>query len=176
MASTPSKAQRLCLVCGLCCDGALFKDVELRSGDEAARLSQLGMSLEVRRGQTRLTQPCAALGADCRCGIYADRPAHCREFECALLQAVNRGRMQSTEARRCIRLARQRAERVRRLLRELGDRDEHVALSIRFRRLSRRLAQDTSDKEAAGAYSRLTLAMHALNVLLREKFYPDPEK
>ena len=176
MASTPSKAQRLCLACGLCCDGALFKDVELRAAGEAARLSELGLFLQTGRSRTRLPQPCAALGAGCRCQIYADRPSRCREFECALLQAVNAGRMPSSDALRCIRRARQRAEQVRRLLRALGDRDEHVALSIRFRRLSRRVLEGTPAQGTANLYSKLTLTMQDLNVLLREKFLSSAEE
>ena len=169
-----STAQRLCLACGLCCDGALFKDVELRPGDDAVRLRELGLPLEMRRGQARFPQPCAALGADCRCGIYADRPARCREFECALLRAVSAERLETAAALRVIRAARQCADRVRRLLRALGDTDEQTALSVRFRRVTKRFAAGAPDKAAAGRYSQLTLAMHGLNLLLREKFHPDP--
>ncbi len=31
----------LCPDCGLCCNGVLFADVELRAGDDAGRLKQL---------------------------------------------------------------------------------------------------------------------------------------
>jgi hypothetical protein len=174
MSVSTSIERQLCLVCGLCCDGALFKDVELRPGDDAARLRTLGLPLAALRGQTRFAQPCAALGADCRCRIYADRPARCREFECALLHAVSAGHVELAAALRSIRAARQRADRVRELLRELGDREEHAALSVRFRRMTKRFEAGSPDEVAAGRYSQLTLAMHDLNLLLREKFYPDP--
>ena len=132
------------------------------------------MPLAALRGQTRFAQPCTALGADCHCRIYADRPARCREFECALLKEVSAERIEMAAALRSIREARQRADRVRWLLREMGDREEHVALSVRFRRMTKRFEAGAPDEEAAGRYSQLTLAMHDLNLLLREKFYPDP--
>ena len=50
----------LCPNCGLCCDSTLFADVELRAGDDAKRLKQLGLTL-VKKGRTKLAfaQPCA---------------------------------------------------------------------------------------------------------------------
>jgi len=32
---------QLCPNCGLCCNGVLFADVELRAGDDAGRLAEL---------------------------------------------------------------------------------------------------------------------------------------
>ena len=66
-----ASAQSLCLACGLCCNGVLFKDVELREGDDAAKLKSLGLPLEQLKRKRRFPQPCAALCADNRCRIYA---------------------------------------------------------------------------------------------------------
>src|SRR5262249_5509119 len=101
-----------------------------------------------------------------------DRPKYCREFECLLLQHVKAGRMKTEAALRVIGTARQHAENVRRLLRELGDDEEHVALSLRFRRMKQRLEANLPDEEIADTFGRLTLAVHELNLLLSEAFYP----
>ncbi len=46
---------QLCPNCGLCCNGVLFADVELRKGDDAKRLMKLGLSLERKgQGETRI--------------------------------------------------------------------------------------------------------------------------
>src|SRR5262245_11489555 len=89
-------ASRLCLACGLCCDGTPFADGELQAVDSAARLKALGLSLKRGKnseGETvqKFAQPCSALGPDCRCALYAERPARCREFDCDLLRAVQAG-------------------------------------------------------------------------------------
>ena len=187
MISKQIVAQNLCLKCGICCDGTLFKDVELQPSDDAARLRQLG--LELRKGpvarskcehQTRrtptpptsLAQPCLALCGNLECRIYAERPTHCRDFECALFIAVAGGELETTAAQRAIGLARQRAERVRRLLRALGDYDETKALSVRFRKTRRRFENMPIGEDAAATFAQLTLAVHDLNLLLGEKFYP----
>ena len=165
-------AEALCLACGLCCNGVLFKDVELRDGDDAVRLESLGLLVERLKRKVRFPQPCSALCADNRCRIYADRPVRCREFECALLKGVSAGRVSNSEALRTIRIARHRSAKVRRLLVELGDKDEEQPLSARFRRTRRRVESGPIDENTADAYARLSLAVHDLNLLLRDAFYP----
>jgi uncharacterized protein len=165
-------AEQLCPACGICCNGVLFKDVELQRGDDAARLQTLGQPLARRRGRTRFAQPCAALGLDGRCRLYPERPARCRDFECALFTAVQSGKAEMASARRAIRAALECANRVRVLLRELGDTNERLALSLRFRKMKKQLEAGCADEAIAETYSQLTLAVHDLNIVLRRDFYP----
>ena len=46
-------ATQLCLACGLCCNGALFKDVKLQSGDDPEQLASLGLPLTALRRRQR---------------------------------------------------------------------------------------------------------------------------
>lgn len=168
---------QLCLACGLCCNGVLFKDVELQPGDDPVRLRQLELPISAPSKTTRplrFPQPCAALGTDCRCHVYADRPVRCRQFECALLKVVLAGGVGIPAALRTIRITRQQADRVRQLLRAVGNTEESLALSLRFRRARKRLEAGTLDDETADRFGDLTLAVHDLNLLLRQHFYPDP--
>ena len=126
--SPSSDSSALCLVCGLCCDGTLFGNVELQLADDADQLKALGLPIS-SRGKPRFPQPCRALGADCRCAIYADRPQQCRAFVCALLKAVESEDKSAESALRLIRRTRQQSERVRVLLRTLGETDERRALA-----------------------------------------------
>ena len=93
-----------------------------------------------------------------------------------LLKSVKAGRTEPAAALRIIRAAHQRAEKVRRLLRELGDADETLALGARFRRTARRLDQAGLDESTADTYGQLTLAVHDLNLLLSEAFYPGEQR
>lgn len=183
MAVSQELISTLCLECGLCCNGVLFKDVELQSGDSAVRLQALGLVLKPGRQSsasgpkkvgrlTRFPQPCAALCADNRCRLYSDRPKRCRDFECALLKAASAGHIEQAHALRLIRSARRRVATVMRLLRALGETNEHLPLRRRFQAISRRMESEAQDTDAAEQYSRLTLAMHQLNMLLAERFYP----
>jgi hypothetical protein len=82
------------------------------------------------------------------------------------------GKTEAGAALRAIRVARQRAEQVHALLREVGDVDLKLALSLRFKRTKRRFEASPPDGARAGAFSRLTLAVHDLNLWLCGKFYP----
>ncbi len=156
----------------MCCNGVLFRDVELQPGDDVDKLAILGLPIELLKTKTRFPQPCAALGADCRCRIYDQRPQRCQQFDCALLQSALAKKTSVASALSVILQAHRRAEKVRRYLRVLGDHDEQIALSLRFKRTRRRIESGEIDQATAEAFGELTLAVHSLNVLLSGKFYP----
>ena len=146
----------------------------MRPGDDMDGLRSAGAEVCDPRSKARparLAQPCAAFDG-CRCDVYAGRPQYCREFECVTLKSVKAGRTAPAAALRLIRGARGRADKVLRLLRALGDTEERLSLGVRFRRLSQRLKGRELGEETADTYSQLTLAVHDLNLLLREAFYP----
>ncbi len=172
--SSNGSAEDICLLCGLCCSGVIFADVKLQPEDDAAQLHSFGLPVAVPdtlSARPRFSQPCAALDG-CRCRIYAHRPKHCRDFVCVLLGQIKANRIESGAALRIVRTARERADKVRRLLRLVGDTDETAPLSRRFRRTARRLQKADLDEDTSLNYSHLTLAVHDLNLLLREAFYP----
>lgn len=178
----PPLPDQLCLHCGLCCDGTLFRDVELQPGDDAEKLRALGLPIPLpKSGLPVLSfrQPCAGLCADLACRVYADRPTRCREFECALFKEVALKKVALPAALKVIRQSRQMAEKVRRLLRELGDAGERVSLARRFKRVQRKfdageLPEGLATETAYDLFGELSLAVHALDMRLRTKFYPDP--
>jgi uncharacterized protein len=168
-----SPTESICLSCGLCCNGVIFADLKLQPQDDPVRLEEFGLPLKRRVAPKaiRVCQPCAAF-EDCRCRFYAERPQYCREFECLLLKRLQSGRTDRAAALRVIRAAHQRADKVRRLLEALGDADSQTALATRFRRTSKRMEQGDLDEATAETYARLTLAVHDLNLLLCNAFYP----
>ena len=166
-----SPTEKLCLSCTLCCNGGLFADLRLSAADRA-RLARKSIALKLTRAG-KLPQPCQALCGP-RCTIYNSRPGYCRRFECLLLKQVNAGAEDAETALGIIRTARRRLARVERLLRALGDQDNSVAVSLRFRRLSRVFATKSPDAPKAALFGELTLAIHGLNHYLAERFYPGP--
>lgn len=85
-----AEVKGLCLECGLCCDGTLFADVELKGTKEAAAVEAMGLEVDEEDGRELLIQPCRGLDGT-RCMIYPHRPECCRTFECGLLMGVQRG-------------------------------------------------------------------------------------
>lgn len=169
----------LCRACGLCCDGTLFDGVKLEPGDHAGKLKALGLPISVSRGKTpvaRFPQPCSALCEDRSCRLYADRPTQCRVFECRVFKDLEAGRKTFAASLRLVGQARRRADKVRRLLRELGDTEEHRSLGERFHRTSERLESGQADAAAKDKYADLSLAMHQLKLQAHAKFYTQTEK
>ncbi len=165
----------LCLACGLCCDGTLFDLVKLESGDNAAKLRALGLPVKTSRGKNpvdRFPQPCVALGADCKCRVYADRPWQCRNFECGVLKDAKAGRIPFANALRQVTQARRRANKVRQLLRALGDTDEFRGLGERVHRTSERI-EASDDLAAKAKFADLSLAVHQLKLQTLDKFYAE---
>jgi len=106
-------AEDLCRACGLCCDGTLFDVVKLEAGDDARKLSGLGLPITVSRGKApvaRFPQPCAALCADRSCRLYANRPWQCRTFECRTLKEAKAGEVTFADGLRTVKQARRRAD------------------------------------------------------------------
>ena len=95
--SDREEAGYLCVECGLCCDGTLFADVELKDTREAAALEAMGLEVDEEDGRELLIQPCRGLDGT-RCTIYPHRPECCRTFECGLLMGVRRGQVSRAEA------------------------------------------------------------------------------
>lgn len=169
-----NSGEQLCGACGLCCDGTLFDLVKLEAGDEVPKLKALGLPVKISRGAVpiaRFPQPCAALCEDRTCRLYADRPWQCRVFECGVFKDAKTGRIAFAAALRLVKQARRRADKARRLLRELGDTEEHRALGERFHRMSERLESGTPDAAANSKFADLSLVMHRLKLQTLDKFY-----
>ena len=160
---------QLCPNCGLCCNGVLFADVELRKGDDARRLVELGLILEKKGRKQAFTQPCACFdGTLCR--VYGERPKRCRTFECGLLKRVQAGRMEAEAALDHIARAQQLAEKVRQLLRSLGDQDEALALTRRYARVMREPVDLSGSEDAVELRGKLMLAVNDLMQALQRDF------
>lgn len=138
---------QLCPNCGLCCDGTLFADVELRVGDNAKQLAALGLSLK-KKGRVKIafTQPCACFDGRL-CKIYSDRPKRCRMFECGLLKKVNAGEMKASEALKKIAKAKVLVKKLGHLLGAFEGDDAGAALSERYATAMKRPADLASGHE-----------------------------
>lgn len=160
---------QLCPACGLCCNGVLFGDVELQPGDDAESLSKLGLMLFRKGRKTSLRQPCACFdGKGCR--VYGQRPERCRTFECRLLERARAGEVAPVAALAAITEARRRAESVRRLVRELGQRDETVPLNRRYAAVVAEPIDLTAEDARLERRSELMLAVGKLVKWLEAEF------
>lgn len=158
---------QLCPNCGLCCDGTLFADVELRAGDDAKRLAKLGLALKKKgRSKIAFAQPCACFDG-ALCNIYPDRPKRCRLFECGLLKKMNAGEMKVGVALKKIAKAKEMVKGVGDLLKSF-EADESLALSERYARAMSEPMDLTSGK--TDRHGRLMRAYEELMRVLQRDF------
>jgi Fe-S-cluster containining protein len=160
---------QLCPKCGLCCNGVLFADVELRKGDDIQQLAELGLSLEKKGRKQAFAQPCACFDGEL-CRIYTRRPKRCRTFECGLLKRVQAGELGADAALKTIAEAQRLAEKVRRLLRQLGQKDERLALTHRYKQIMSAPIDLSAGEDAAGLRGELMLAVNDLMQTLQRDF------
>jgi Fe-S-cluster containining protein len=159
----PELTDTLCLQCGLCCNGVLFADVRGERGDNSKLFEQFG---------PRVSQPCPAFNAgDCKCAIYAGRPTRCQKFECKQLLAVRGGTKSAEAALKKIREAQKLADKVEKLLRQLGFNETQLPIGKRFRKCQRAAERGKILSDHFGSLADLQLAVHRLNQLLAQDFY-----
>ena len=162
--------EQLCPKCGLCCNGVLFVDVELQKGDDAKRLREFGLSVEKKgRSKQVFPQPCGCFDGKF-CTIYADRPARCRAFECGLLKRVKAGKLDSSIALKEIAKVRSMVKRVQKLLTELGQQDENLALVKRYSEIMNSPIDFSKGSRDSDKRGKLMLAMHELMEFLQREF------
>ncbi len=162
----------------MCCDGSLFDNVRLGPEEDAAKLKALALPVRLSRAKVPVSffrQPCSALCGDCSCRIYGDRPQQCRSFECGVFKDATSGRITYESAHRTVAKGRRLAEKVRRLLRELGETEEALSVGARFRRVQRRVFAGGLDEDAGELFAALGLAMHKLDLLAHRSFYTAEE-
>ncbi|MGV3619437.1 MAG: YkgJ family cysteine cluster protein [Archangium sp.] len=101
----------LCLECGLCCDGTLFRQVAI-TPEERAALEELRVGTGRKRGRDVMLLPCGKLEGKC-CSIYEARPGGCRRFVCALGKRLESNALSLDEARLHVRDMQERLEALR---------------------------------------------------------------
>jgi hypothetical protein len=160
---------QLCPACGLCCNGVLFGDVELQRGDDAKRLTKLGVEFFRKGRKTAFVQPCACLVKGL-CRIYADRPQRCATFDCGLLKRVQAGRTTPAAALKKIAETKRRADEVLKLVRQLGSTDESLPLNQRYAAVMAQPIDMSADEVEIERRGELMMAVSRLVELLEQDF------
>lgn len=93
----PIDGSRLCLACGLCCQGLLHDRARLRD-DEVEEAQRLGLH-SAEQGETAFSLPCPC-HREGRCTVYAERLSPCREYRCKLLRGYLAGQVAWAEGLR----------------------------------------------------------------------------
>lgn len=95
----PPGEQEICVTCGFCCDGTIFRHAHLNPGERNMIPELLAESVRDFDGTDYFLQPCPYFKG--KCSIYDIRRADvCGSYRCQLLKDVEAGRVSPGEALR----------------------------------------------------------------------------
>ncbi len=161
----------ICIDCGMCCDGTMYRTVEIEAGEDISPLQAVGVVFTAKDEKAQFLQPCAAF-CEGRCSAYEGRPSVCRKYRCALLRRVEAGEVSMDEARWLIASTLALRDRVRPELERLAEPQEPLALDGLYKLMFAKL--DAAEDRAAmkRGKGKLLLDVAALRVLLAKYFEP----
>lgn len=161
---------RLCMACGLCCDGTLFVVVPVAAAEIPALKESPVRLATGQDGRGSLVQPCHAYSGSC-CGIYERRPQICREWDCYVLEGYRRKTISMDEARERIRQAHALKKDLMQALQSWEPDASEAALPVLWRRWN---ALATGDDGVSFRQERgvVLMRMAALNCYLERYFRP----
>lgn len=103
---------RLCLACGICCQGALHRWARITE-DEIETAERLGLAVSSGEKGPVFALPCS-LHREGRCTVYTERPSPCSSYQCKLLRRYLAGESTWDESIRRVDLAKDLLARLRR--------------------------------------------------------------
>ena len=162
----PSLTDELCTICGLCCDGSLLDDVELKNEQEALGLELMGLQIDTD-DVPALPLPCTALTGK-RCRIYENRPNTCRRFECKLLKRTTRGEISVAKAKATIAKTLKQSAEVKRICTEIeGKEGDRSLREVYHETLENR---DANKDPHHFLYTKLNTEMDIMDTLVKKHF------
>jgi Fe-S-cluster containining protein len=165
----------ICVGCGMCCDGTMYRHVEVEKHDPFELLASAGLTFFTTDDTKSFRQPCPAFGVGC-CSIYRDRPSVCREYRCLLLRRHEAGEVSTDEALALIARTTELRDRVSAGLKALVDPKESVALDGLYRLMLAKFDAEPDPAAVRREHSDLLLTVVALRVILAREFEPRDSK
>jgi len=153
-----SPSAKLCLSCGLCCNGALFPHAYFVFGENLSHWQENGFDLVKEDGSVFFELGCPHLDG-AACTIYdKPRPHTCGGFRCNPLQRLEDGEIELDQAFETVGKAVSQASDVRAVVRKAGK-----DISARnFYTLSEVLENEQSDEDSP-RQTAIKLAIEKLN-------------
>lgn len=103
---------KLCVECGLCCDGSLFRFLPADPA-ELETYRALSLPIVTQSGRPAMPLPCTRLSDRC-CTVYEARPTGCRAYVCRLGHRLESGELTFAQALTVVREAQHRIAVLRR--------------------------------------------------------------
>ena len=165
----------LCVGCGMCCDGTMYRTVDVGADDRIEILEAAGLVFSTTDDVTSFRQPCSAFGDGC-CSAYDIRPSVCRSYRCLLLRRFEAGEVSREAARALIARTVDMRDRVRSGLTAYLGTEDRSTLDGLYRLMIAKFEAAPEPAAARREQSDLLLTVAALRVVLAREFEPRDSK
>lgn len=159
-------SSKLCLSCGLCCDGTLIGFVHLDS-EELPKVKKV-MDIKEVSGHGFFLHPCDKYCDGC--GIYADRPKACASFSCGLLKSREQKELSFNSAAETIGLVKQKKKDIQKMLAKLQLELQSDSFYFNMVELKKILEKLKLESALTQNHQILKSYLKQLDALLIEKF------
>jgi uncharacterized protein len=161
----------ICVGCGMCCDGTMYRTVDVGADDRIELLEAAGLVFSTRDEVTSFRQPCSAFGGGC-CSVYDGRPSVCRGYRCLLLRRHEAGEVSREDALSLIARTTAMRDRVRSGLTAYVGAEDPKTLDGLYRLMMAKFEAQPDPAAARRKHSDLLLTVVALRVILAREFEP----
>ena len=165
----PSEEQAICVTCGLCCDGTLFRHAILNPGEKGNLPQKIEESVFSEGEKEYFVLPCPYFSG--KCSIYDRKRADvCFGYRCQLLKDFNKGKVSLDETLDIIREAMNNRNALIEEYRRVTGRDNAPYFMILLRELGK-IQESVTEKEPLGIdYEVLLARCNILEALLIKHF------
>jgi len=161
----------ICIDCGMCSDGTMYRFAAIKDGDVLGPLKAAGAVFVTNEAETSFLLPCPAFRGGC-CSIYETRPTICSEYRCFLLRRYEAGEVSFEEAQALIIRTMALRDRVRPALTAFAEPQTSHALSGLYRLMLAKFEAMPDPAASRREKADLLLDIAGLRVVLAREFEP----
>lgn len=165
----PPEEQGICVICGLCCDGTIFRHGHLKPGEKESVPGKMTEEIYVENNEEYFLLPCYYFRG--RCSIYSQRRAEvCGTYRCQLLKDFAAGSITEAASAEVIRNALALRDSIIDEYRRISGKEEDISFRLLITDLGRLIRTATEESAGGVQYDMLLARCNIFEMLLIKHF------
>lgn len=165
----PPEEQGICVICGLCCDGTIFRHGHLKPGEKESVPEKMTEEIYVENNEEYFLLPCYYFRG--RCTIYSQRRAEvCGTYRCQLLKEFTGEKITRAGGAEVIRNALELRDSIIDEYRRISGKKEEISFRQLITDLGRLIRTATEESPAGVQYDMLLARCNIFEMLLIKHF------
>jgi hypothetical protein len=161
----PKAEQKICVKCGMCCDGTLFSHASLNPGEKGNLPEGIEQQTVTEAENDYFCLPCLYFSG--KCTIYKENRAYvCSSYRCQLLKDFSDKKVNVGEALKIIRQAKAMREEIFAEFCYLSGKNEVISFKQLFQELNKIIDSENTDKLLKSKYELMLGRCNLLEALM----------